>query len=405
LNLLFNQTALPTGYLPGDVALLNGVTVQGSDTLFTQGAPPTLVPGTRYFLGVQNPGNSAAKFAIEIDTDVGTNVNIIALNNEVPVATTNVSTTGPDYYSFSVPANAAMVTFQILNPNNAELDLYARDGLPVPAPFDFDYDSRNSGAVDQFIVVTTNSAPVPLPDTLPTLPPSTWYLSVYNPTGAAAVNYTIVATCVSNPVTSVGTPNTNILNIITLTTNTFTKTAMPGYPSNYVYSYMVPGNPGGLQFTVTNISGVGNVQLLVQNGTFPTPAQSYSGSFNPGISPQVIAFGTNANLPTLTNTTWYLAVYNTSTNSVDYSITAVTLATPPVTTQPLFLGSSVSTAANQFTLNWDATPGSNYTVQVSTNLTTWSTVTNITAQSSTVTYTDTVPVNSQQSRFFRLSTP
>jgi hypothetical protein len=94
---------------------------------------------------------------------------------------------------------------------------------------------------------------------------------------------------------------------------------------------------------------------------------------------------------------------NTSTNNpVSYTITATTVATVPVTSLPLFLGSSVSTGSNQFTLSWNATPGSNYTVQVSTNLTSWSTVTNITAQISTVTYTGTVPIKTQNSRFFRL---
>jgi hypothetical protein len=242
---------------------------------------------------------------------------------------------------------------------------------------------------------------------LASLQPTTWYLSVYNPTLAPDVDYTVLATYATN-IAAIPVPaNTSTVGLIALAANKpYTNSVVPGFPTNFIYSFTVPGNPGGLEFAVTNLSGAGNVQLLVQNGSFPTPAQSYSGSFNSGTSPQIIAFGTNADLPSLTNTIWYLAVPNTSTNNpVTFSITASTLATPPGQPQPLFLGSSVSTAANQFTLNWDATPGSSYNIQVSTNLTSWSTVTNITAQTSTVTYTDTVPVNSQQSRFFRLSTP
>ncbi|HEX4120987.1 MAG TPA: LamG-like jellyroll fold domain-containing protein, partial [Verrucomicrobiae bacterium] len=407
LNLFFNQTALPTGSSPGDVELLGNVGLVGSKTLSTLGAPPPLVPGSRYYLEVENPGSTPAKFTLEVDFDVGNKyTNIYALTNEVSVAT-NISTNGPSFYSFTVPANATMVTFQILNPTNAEVDLYAREGLPVPGPFNFDYDSRNLGANDQFIVVTTNSEPVSLPAAVLSLPPTTWYLSVYNPSGVTNAGYTLVATYATNSVPATVPLATTVVNLIALTNGiSYTNTAVSGFPTNFLYSFSVPGNPAGLQFAVTNLSRFGNVQLLAQNGTFPTPSQSYSGSFNSGTGPQMIAFGTNVNLPALTNTTWYLAVPNTSTNnSVNYTITVATLATAPVTTLPLFIGASISTAANQFTLTWNATPGQNYLVQVSANLITWNTVANIVAQSSTITYTDSVPVNTQRSRFFRISTP
>ncbi|HEX4121046.1 MAG TPA: LamG-like jellyroll fold domain-containing protein, partial [Verrucomicrobiae bacterium] len=412
LNLLFNQTALPTGYLPGDAQLLTGVAVGswGTNVLSTQGQPPTLVPAKRYYLGVENPGPSAANFTLEVDFDVGKNTNIYTLTNEVPVATNNVSANGPDYYSFSVPANATMLTFEIIDTTNAELDLYAREGLPVPGPFDFDYQSRITGTNDQFIVVTTNSQPVPLPDAVLNLPPTTWYLSVYNPNPTAVpyAGYTIVATYVTNVIPySPRRTDTNELNIIALTTNSpgFIQSATPGYPTNFLYSFTVPsGNPPGVQFTVANLSGFGNVQLLAQNGTFPTPQQSYSGSFDPGINPQVVVIATNAALTNLSGTTWYLAVPNTSSNTLRYSITAL-IATNVVTAQPLFVNASISTAANQFTLNWQATPGQSYTVQVSTNLVTWSNVTTIVAQSGTVGFTDTAPVNAQKGRFYRLLSP
>jgi hypothetical protein len=410
LNLLFNQTALPTGYLPGDAVLLSGVGVLAqSDVLSTLGAPPTLVPAARYYLGVENPGTTAATFTVEVDFDVGKNTNIYTLTNEVPVATNNLSPDA-DYYSFAVPANATLLTFEIIDTTNAELDLYAREGLPVPGPVDFDYQSRITGTNDQFIVVTTNSQPVPLPDAVLNLPPTTWYLSVYNPNPTAVpyAGYTIVATYVTNVIPySPRRTDTNELNIIALTTNSpgFIQSATPGYPTNFLYSFTVPsGNPPGVQFTVSNLSGFGNVQLLVQNGTFPTPQQSYSGSFDPGINPQVVVIATNAALTNLSGTTWYLAVPNTSSNTLRYSITAL-IAMNVVTAQPLFVNASISTAANQFTLNWQATPGQSYTVQVSTNLVTWSNVTTIVAQSGTVGFTDTAPVNAQKGRFYRLLSP
>jgi hypothetical protein len=50
-------------------------------------------------------------------------------------------------------------------------------------------------------------------------------------------------------------------------------------------------------------------------------------------------------------------------------------------------------------------PGQTYQVQVSTDLVNWSVAGNVTAQSSTATYNDTVPVMSQTTRFFRLMSP
>jgi hypothetical protein len=56
-------------------------------------------------------------------------------------------------------------------------------------------------------------------------------------------------------------------------------------------------------------------------------------------------------------------------------------------------------------MHWKAVAGPSYQIQVSTNLTQWSVVTNITAQSSIAAYTDAVPVISQTSRFFRILVP
>ncbi|HEX3719334.1 MAG TPA: hypothetical protein VH595_15365 [Verrucomicrobiae bacterium] len=412
LNLLFNQSVLPTGGMPGDMDLLTGIGSQGKDIINTLNTLPPLIPGRRYFLGVQNTASTPATFTLEVDTDVGDkNTNIYVLTNEVAVETNNINANSPEYYSFTVPSNATMVTFQLLDTTNAEFDLYARAGLPVPGPFNFDYQSRNAGTNDQFIVVTTNSEPVPLPmvttNTVVPVSPTTWYLSVYNPAGVADAGYTIVATYVTNVVANSLTDGA--LDVIPLTaTNSYTNTAVPGFPTNFLYSFTVTNNPAGVQFVVTNLSGFGNVELFVQQGAFPTPEQSYSGSFNPGTTRQLVAFGANADLPSA-NGTWYLAVPNdtpgANTNSVLYSITASTLAIVPNPVVPEFANGSVSAAGQQFSLTWTASPGQSYAVEVSTNLTTWSTVTTIVAQSNSVSYTDSVPVSGQKSRFFRLSSP
>ena len=401
LTLFFDQTALPTGGLPGDVTLASGVVPGNPSTnvLATLGAPPPLLPGQRYFLGVQNNGATNATFTIEVDFNGMTNI-IIPLTNAVAYAnligTNSIGTNAAQYYSLVVPTNAAMVTFQILNPTGGEVDLYASDGLPLPGPLSFDYESRNAGNSDQFIVVTPNSVPVPLAapptnDVLP-LPPSTWYLAAYNFAGTNNIDYTIIATWVTNVEMEI-IPLSNGVPVNGL--------ASPGYPTNLLYSFTVTNNPAGVQFTVTNIFGVGNVELLADLDVFPTPEEFYSGSFNAGPSPQLVVIGTNAGLPSL-NGVWYLAVPNTSAANVSYTIEATNIISGPVTNAPLFFAASVSKASGNFSMYWAATPEKTYEVEVSSNLITWTFATNVTTDSTTGSYTDPMPVSSQRARFYRL---
>ncbi|MGD0814502.1 MAG: S8 family serine peptidase [Verrucomicrobiota bacterium] len=401
LALWFDQNALPTGGLPGDVALLPGVTTATSPSAYvlaTEGAPPPLVPGRRYFLGVQNNGSSSATFSIEVDFNGTTNA-IIPLTNAIPFTNT-VGTSGPEYYSFVVPPQATMVTFQILNPTGGEVDLYADDGLPLPGPLSFDYDSQNAGANDQFIVVTTNSVPVALPalSSNNVVPSSTntWYLAAYNVAGTNTNTYTIIATwetATNGPAFKIYSLSNGVPQQIDL--------APPGYPANFLFSFTVTNNPGGVQFTVTNTTGSGNVELLADFDVFPTPEEFYSGSFNAGIAPQLIQIGTNAELPSLEGV-WYLAVPNTSSTPVSYLIEASTIVTGPVTNVPLFIGASISLRPGLFTMSWTATSGRTYEVEFSTNLTTWTFLTNITAQSATAAFTDPTPISGQRARYYRL---
>jgi hypothetical protein len=377
----------------------------GSNTLTTQGAPPPLIPGRRYFLGVQTTSPRAESFELRVDFDVGSNTNIIALTNAIPL-TANVSSNGPQFYSFFIPTNAILATFQLLSPTNGQANLYVRDGLPVPGPFSFDYMSANEGTNDQFIVLTTNSLPVPLqtPSVNDALPqaPQTWYLSVYN-TGTNTVGYTILATYIGPG----GMLIRNLNDYPDYTYRDLKPPASPGFPTNVMYSFTISNNDyAAVQFTVTNISTNGNLQLLVGDGSFPTPENFYIGSFNPGPENQSVTIVTNSALASLSNI-WYLAVPNVSTNNaaVRYSVTATVITNGPVQGTPLFLGANISSPASGFTMYWSAAAGMTYQIQVSTNLSNWSVVTNITAQSTTAAYTDAVPVISQTSRFFRIVVP
>ena len=132
--------------------------------------------------------------------------------------------------------------------------------------------------------------------------------------------------------------------------------APPGFPTNQLYSFYIPAvNPGQVQFTVTNFSTNGSLQLLAGNGSFPTPENSYAGSFNAGTNNQLVVILTNSVLTTLSNTIWYLAVPNTSSNFVKYSITA--LVTNGSLNQPLTWDGAGGSNWNYTEFDWRYVPG------------------------------------------------
>ena len=181
LNLLFNQNGLPIGTNTGDFILLTNVT-SGSATLATNGVPP-LLPGRRYYLGVQNTNSTPVTFSLQVEFDITT------LLNGVPITSDLANGPIPRYFQFDVSTNAVALAFQILNPSG-NVDLVVHQGPPLPDLTFFDYGSFNPGANNETITVRTNSAPIPVT-------PGLWYLSVFN-VDAIPVTYTIRATEFTN---------------------------------------------------------------------------------------------------------------------------------------------------------------------------------------------------------------
>jgi hypothetical protein len=176
LDLLFNQSGLPTGSLPGDFTLLASITNSGTNTLTTNTPAPFFQPGQRYYLGVRNtdPTQSNSTFTVRVDfdqTDV-TTLDVTPLTNGVAFATNIITGNALEYFQYDVSANASAVAFEILSAQG-NVDLYARLGAPLPNTSSYDYRSINSGTNDELILVSGNSFPV-------MLTPGRWYLGVLN---------------------------------------------------------------------------------------------------------------------------------------------------------------------------------------------------------------------------------
>jgi subtilisin-like proprotein convertase family protein len=181
VNVWYNATTPPTGTNASDFAMLVNSSA-GAQVLQTNGVPP-LVPGSTYFLGVQNTNAAAVTFVMAVNFDVAS---VLTLQSGVPYANTNAGLPSvTDYYRYVVSTNAVRAQFEINGPS-ADLTLVLRRGLPLPTPRSFDYRSANPGTNDELIVLYNFSGPM-------ALSPGDWFLGVVNSSGAPAT-YSVVAT-------------------------------------------------------------------------------------------------------------------------------------------------------------------------------------------------------------------
>ena len=310
VDVLYNQTNLPTGQNPGDyVILANSTGGIGAPVLTTNNVAPTfppLIPGQTYYLGVRNNGSVSATVVLTVDFDM------LTLTNNLPfssVLTTN-STDVDKYYAFDVTTNAYEATFQLLK-LSANADLVVSQGAPLPTLTNAAYGSFNPTNANENIYVLTNSSPVPLSA-------GRWYLGVFR-RDAGPVKYTVVAKELDTPKPTVieltngvpfdftigpGADLTNFFHL--LVTNTLTSTL-----TNYV---------GAIHFELYNLSGNGD--LTVQTNALPLAPVFFHSSQQSGRIPELIYIHTNSALTNLA-ADWYLGVPNNEATQISYTILAV----------------------------------------------------------------------------------
>jgi subtilisin-like proprotein convertase family protein len=337
VNLLFNQNLPPTGTNAGDVTLLSA-SIGGLLALDTSGLPP-LVPGARYYLGVQNPGAASVTASVEVDFDV------TPLASGVPFDATQAATALPRYFSYDVSSNGTAVSFQLLN-LKGNLNLVARYASPFPTLASFDYGSFNPGANDEDILVFPDSTPV-------ALAPGCWYLGVFNsdPTNVAC---TILATEYTNA----------FPNIIDLTSG------VP-YPNNNsgagdtadYYHYVVTTNALRAQFEIDGPTA--EVTLVARKGLpLPTLTNYDCLSANTGPNEQLITLFDFSSPIALTPGDWFISAINVSGGPAGYTIMATEF--PDYETNVVI--TSWQALTNSLCLTWTSVPGIHYYVQGKTSV-------------------------------------
>lgn len=242
LNVYFNQSVRPTGTntVPLDYKLLIGQT-NGIVTLTTTvPAPvglPVLVPGQRYYIGIENPStNTCVNFGFVVDFDLPFFPTVVNLSNDVPYCAVNAGPAGTiDYYRFVVASNSVRAQFE-LSQLTGDLTLLLRRDLP-PTFGVFDSLSANVFTNDEVITLFDFSQPV-------ALTPGEWYLGAAN-VSAGPVSY--CAKAVQWPVYGTNIVITNVF----VATNSFclTWTTLPGA------TYTVEGVTNLVSTNWANVSG------------------------------------------------------------------------------------------------------------------------------------------------------
>jgi hypothetical protein len=355
VNLLFNQNIPPTGPGPGDYTLLSAATSGVGIPVLSLTSTPRLVPGARYYLGVQNPNAVPVTVAVQVDFDV------TPLTNAIPLSSTMPASLLPRYFSFDVSTNAVGAIFQLLN-LSGDVNLVARKGLPFPAPYDLDYGSFNPGTNDENILVFTNSTPVPLSS-------GRWYFGVFN-AASVPVSYTILATEYPYP----------FADIITLTNRIpYYTTNLAGADTNDLYRFVVSSNSIRAQF---EINGPTADMTLVARKGWPPPNLATNDylSANPRTNDELIIVFDFSKPVKLSPGDWFLTAINISGGPAAYSIMASEW--PAYGTNIIITNSVV--ISNSFCLTWTSLPGVHYYVQGKPDLIT----TNWTIVSPTITAVD-----------------
>jgi subtilisin-like proprotein convertase family protein len=187
VNLLYSSNQPPTTAYPSDFELL-GNSTNGAAVINAGGAPlpPLLVPGSEYYLGVQNTNNFTTNYAVEVSFETVTIPPIIIIinpgqpvTNTIPPAVSTPSgasagggsgTSGVIYYGTFAPPNAIAATNTLLfaTGGSASVWINATNYALYGYPGDHELIANYNGTNPVNAVIYTNSASPPyfVPDQL-----------------------------------------------------------------------------------------------------------------------------------------------------------------------------------------------------------------------------------------------
>ena len=334
LRLWHNPSQAPSGTNQGDSLLLSGVRA-GTNVLTTDGVP-ALVPGSDYFLGIQNTNSEPVTFSLQTDLSVP------SLTNNAAVASV-LGAASVAYFSYDVLPEETVVKFE-LSGLSTNVDLVVGPE-PFPTLSAYACGSFNPGTNDEEVIVTRNSEPNPLQT-------GRWYVGIIGPPDSA---YTLKATGYTNALPQIVT----LYNAMPVGgTNNPAEEGTNGY-----YRFVVSTNSLRLEFEVTGASS--DVALVVRKGWPPPRLLSHDyASNNSSTNDEHILVLDNSSPVPLTAGEWYITVINMSQAELSYAIQGrewSARGTSILVFPPVVEDGSVS-------LTWTSLPGMTYTLEGLTDL-------------------------------------
>ncbi len=268
---------------------------------------------------------------------------ITTLSNAVAV-TAHVPGDGTQYYQFNVSSNAVQANFELTG-LTGNVDLYVRPGSSMPGPDNYVYASTNSGAGDEWVIVTTNSVPVPIM-------PGGWFLAVVNK-DALPVDYTVRVTEFV-----AGTDVVQLTNGVPFTNDVASVTNRLDSSVDY-YVFTVSTNAVRAQFEVLDLDS--DVTMVLRHELpLPTLTQYDYQSANPSTNnEEIVIYDFSSPVP-LGAGDWYLGVVKLETNQVNYIVRFNEFSQYSAN----LLITGIQPAADELCLTWTNTvPGVPYYLQ------------------------------------------
>ncbi len=270
--------------------------------------PVPLTPGD-WYLAVVNLETNSIHYRVtasEILPPQLTTLPIGALHTTNVTPASPVFSLGRDFYVFNVSTGAIQMDCQVFVAGG-DVDLYVSRRLPLPGTPGGDYVSLNSGPVDEYVQLTTNSSPV-------ALAPGNWYLTVVNrEPGLTPYSVRVVEVDQSR------------INRLTNGIVHATMLAPPniGVPYSGVDFHVFNVSSNAVQATFETVQQAGNVDIYVRQ-SLPLPGPTnyfHAGTNNAGLL-EWIPVTTNSTPFPLTPGDWFVAVVNRESFPVPYWLRA-----------------------------------------------------------------------------------
>ena len=335
LQLTFNNFTLPTNG-PGDIVLMPAVT--GTDiSVLPMGTFPLVSP-PRYYLAVQNVDpNETNSFVLSIEVDCLASPLVALANNQR--RPTTIAPGMLQTYSYSTANDVVQLTFEVTQAGG-NVDLLVQRDTPFGISANADYASRRPGTAHEWIVLTTNSVPVPLAGATP------WYAAVENVSNGTPPYFVKVTEVRQARVHSISA------------NATFTQQNLP--PSEI--DYFVVNLPTNILYAVFNLAvNSGEADLYLGRGPFPTTTLNDYQSTWAGSDYQSI--GTHST-PPIAPGEWRIAVANPSpTAASSYFLNALLSTNANVGDGVTMRTSSSLYTSNEFALKWTAPASQEFRVE------------------------------------------